>query len=235
MIRMVITVCLFVSSRTPRPTLCKFLLFFFFFHFVIQYILTFLVRLTWLWTDFFADHTSSQKWDDRHHLSVTWPASQKTTLEWTQTCGCCAEDSRGTEGNNPGASKLGERSRWQQQNDWQFSGGDKLCEEIVDKNNHNIFYKAWRNGNVGWNYTVIYTEEKEWRGTAEFTKAARTLDDVTAIIISLFLPLTMIGSAHYGVNSYLSKTLLEGDVWNCFGCFSLLSLSLRLSQPHLKV
>lgn len=48
--------------------------------------------------------------------------------------------------------------------------------------------------------------------TITFTKAARTPDDVTAIIISLFLPLTMIGGAHYGVNSYLSKTLLEGDV-----------------------
>lgn len=41
--------------------------------------------------------------------------------------------------------------------------------------------------------------------TITFTKAARTPDDVTAIIISLFLPLTMIGGAHYGVNSYLSK------------------------------
>lgn len=133
MIRMVITVCLFVSSRTPRPTLCKFLLFFF---------------SSILWSNIFSPSWSG--WHDceqtflqttllrRNEMTDTTCLSpgrrRKTTLEGTQTCGCCAEDSRGTEGNNPGASKLGERSRWQQQNYWRFSGrGTNYVRKLLTK------------------------------------------------------------------------------------------------------
>lgn len=120
-----------------------------------------------------------------------------------------------------------------------FRGGDKLCEEIVDKNNHNIFYKAWRNSNVGWNYTVIYTERKEWRRTAEWClNSAFVVFYTSNYHIHKGCAHTGWCHGHNNKSVFASRndrrcTPLEGDVWNCF-VFLLLSLSLCLSRPHLK-
>lgn len=133
-----------------------------------------------------------------------------------------APRTRGEQNNNSWASKLGERSRWQQQNYWCFSGRGtnyvwKLLTKIITIFSTGLEETVMLVETTQLSIQKKRSEEEQQNGvstlplssfipaTITFRKATRTPDDVTAIIISLFLPLTRIGDAHYGVNSYLSK------------------------------